>query len=73
MYEISDSHYYDLINPVNLFDDLDEFRKFVSIRDGLTDSEYLLALNCLRTLCEDEELYEFCQIIKEISDGIETK
>lgn len=53
--------YTELIRPVNLFKDKREVRDFVKIDPDLTGLEQMLIL------CEQDELYEWCEIIyKEI-------
>ena len=49
--------YTELIRPVNLFKDKGEVRDFVKIDPDLTGLEQMLIL------CEQDELYEWCEII----------
>lgn len=64
MFELDEYEYLRFINPANLFVDENDFKKFIEIRDGLDDGEYRDALEYLMGWCEREELYEYCQIIK---------
>jgi len=53
--------YTELIRPVNLFRDKGEVKEFVKIDPDLMGLEQML------TLCEQDSLYEWCEIIyKEI-------
>lgn len=65
MFELDEYEYLRFINPANLFVDELDFKRFIEIRDGLNDSEYRDALEYLLGWCEREELYEYCQIIKQ--------
>ena len=53
--------YQTLIFPPNLFYDLDEFKKFIAIREEGWEQ----GLNNLLKLCERHELYEYCSRIKQ--------
>jgi hypothetical protein len=56
--------YKTLIFPPNLFYDIYEFKQFVQIKeDGWREG----LLNLLK-ICEYDELYEYCAIIKEELD-----
>lgn len=53
--------YIELIRPINLFENSKEVREFVKIDPDL------IGLEAMLTLCEQDELYEWCEIIyKEI-------
>lgn len=64
MRELDEYEYLRFINPSNLFIDETDFKRFIEIRAGLTDDEYREALEYLLGWCEREELFEYCQIIK---------
>lgn len=64
MREFDEYEYLSFINPANLFIDENDFKRFIEIRDGLNDEEYREALEYLLGWCEREELFEYCQIIK---------
>lgn len=64
MRELDEYEYLRFINPSNLFIDECDFKRFIEIRDGLNDDEYREALEYLLGWCEREELFEYCQIIK---------
>ena len=48
-----------LINPLNLFNNLEEVSEFVEIESTLED------LYCFLKVCEENECYEYCEKILE--------
>jgi hypothetical protein len=61
--------YETLIFPPNLFYDLEEFKKFVKVKEeGWEDG-----LRNLLRLCERNDLFEYCSIIKKELDSKEYK
>lgn len=49
--------YTELIRPINLFENSKEVREFVKIDPDL------IGLEAMLILCEQDELYEWCEII----------
>jgi hypothetical protein len=52
-------HYKQLINPSNLFNSIKEVEDFLEIDATRED------LLCFLKFCEEEDLYEYCRLIKE--------
>lgn len=62
---MEDYEYLDLINPVNLFVDINDFENFLNNRDGFTNEEYLDGLKSLLEICNREELYEYSKLVSD--------
>lgn len=61
--------YESLIFPTNLFHSIEEFEEFIKIReDG-----WLQGMKNLLKICEQNELYEYCAVIKKELDKEESK
>lgn len=52
------------IHPSNIFKTPDELHMFLQIDAGITDEEYNMALEFMIELCEKDENYDYCAIIK---------
>jgi hypothetical protein len=52
--------YQTLIFPPNLFHNLEEFKQFIQIKEDGWEK----GLQNLLVRCENEELYEYCDLIK---------
>lgn len=55
---IENYEYQQIINPSNLFNNIDEVRDFISFTDNIVELEAFLEE------CKKEELYEYCIVIK---------
>ncbi len=59
--------YYDLINPKDFFLDILDLKEFISVAPvkSLKENENMIkALDSLLQVCEKEELYEYCILVK---------
>jgi hypothetical protein len=65
---IEDYIYNELIHPRNLFKSVEDLKEFIKIYDEDLLSEYWDGLSVMLKLCEDDELYEYCAIIKKKLD-----
>lgn len=54
---IEEYEYNNLINPSNLFNNIEEVRDFISLSDNIEE------LEAFNNACLNEELYEYCQVI----------
>ena len=60
-YDMTDFEYQTLIFPPNLVKTIDEFKEFVLIKEEGWET----GLKNLLKICEREELYEYCTIIRD--------
>lgn len=61
---LTSDEYNDFFRPSNLFKTNTELEDFLSIRAGLTFDQYQASLTEMLRLCEEDENYEYCAIIK---------
>ena len=64
---ISEISYRDIISPSNLFSSKEEVTNFLNIESSVKD------LECFLKACEEEELYEYCSLIKNKINEIKGK
>lgn len=56
--------YEELIRPINLFKSTDEVRRFIKVRLFGDVDTHVRSLENMLALCEEDECYEWCAIIK---------
>jgi hypothetical protein len=63
---ITREQYLNIFRPSNLFSDINDLEIFLNTENdhNLNDVDYNLALQEMITLCEEDELYEWCALIK---------
>lgn len=63
---ITRDQYLNIFRPSNLFSDINDLEMFLNTENdhNLNDTEYNLALQEMIKLCEEDELYEWCALIK---------
>lgn len=64
MYDIDEYEFDQFIHPSNLFKSVEELKEFLTMDTGISDDEYNAALGYMLRLCEEDENYEYCSIIK---------